>query len=350
MITNRSISQRCGQYVRLTTLIAAAALTGNTVWAQKVEKSAPAGTGIYEAVFSSDDGHLYVTGAGSRTTPGGALYKINPEDLAIVDSIDLKENPPFGVGINNKTQKVYTSNTRDNSVSVIDLKTGKLVTTIRDGEEQAHTREVLVDEDNNLVYVTIVGKPGKIWVIDGKNNTLKQVISDIGKTTTGISFAGSKDKLYVTNMGENAIGVVDLKSGKVVNSFSSGGESPVNITSDGKRLFVTNQKSGTLTVLSKNGELLKSIETGDGAIGIAYDSENNRLYSANRMTGSTTILDADTYEIIADLPTGSHPNHVKVDPKTGMVYVLNKTKGGKPAKGETIPEDPNGDTVSKIVL
>src|SRR5690606_38724296 len=135
---------------------------------------------------------------------------------------------------------------------------------------------------------------------------------------------------------------------KIEKTFRSGGESPVNIVSDGTRLFVTNQKSGTLTVLDAEGQLIKSIPTGAGAIGVAYDPIKNRIYSANRQTGTTTVIDGASYEVIADLATGSHPNHVKVDPKTGTAYVVNKTKGGRPVEGQPVVVDTNGDTVTKI--
>lgn len=317
--------------------------------AQQVEKSSKAGTGVYEAVINNQDNHIYVTAAGSRNNPNGALYKIDPTTLAVVDSIILKENPPFGIGINNKTQVAYTSNTRTNSVSAVDLKSGKLIATFNHGDEKSHTREVLVDEDNNTIYVTDVGSPSSIWVIDGKTNTFAHLIENTGATTTGLTFVGNdRNKIYVTNMGDNAIAVIDVKSRKVEKSFPSGGESPINIVSDGKRLFVTNQKSGTVTVLSTDGELLKSIATGAGAIGIAYDPVKNRIYSANRQTGTTTVIDATTYAVLADLPTGSHPNHVKIDPKTGVAYVINKAKGGRPVEGQPPVIDNNGDTVTKI--
>lgn len=317
------------------------------VSAQEVDKSAPAGRGVYEAVLNSQDGFLYVTGAGSRNNPGGALYKINPADLSTVDSIILKENPPFGIGINQKTQIAYTTNTRTNSVSAVDLKSGELIATFNHGGEKSHTREVLVDEDNNIIYVSDVGDPSSIWVIDGKTNTFSHLIENTGKTTTGMAFAGGTDKIYITNMGENAIAVIDVKTKRIEKTFPSGGESPVNIVSDGNRLFVTNQKSGTLTVLDTEGKLLKSIDTGAGAIGVAYDPIKNRIYSANRQTGTTTVIDANSYQILADLETGSHPNHVKVDAR-GVAFVINKTKGGRPVEGQPVVVDTNGDTVTKI--
>ncbi|HMR19649.1 MAG TPA: YncE family protein [Sphingobacterium sp.] len=324
------------------------AISSQSVSAQEVERSAPVGRGIYEAVFSAADGHLYVTGAGSRTAPGGALYRVDPANLQVVDSILLREDPPYGIGINNKTQTAYTTNTRTNSVSAVDLSTGKLIATFNHGGEKSHTREVLVDEKKNVVYVTDVGKESSIWVIDGKTNTFSHAIENIGPTTTGLTFAGSKDKIYVTNMGDNTVAVVNVKTRKVERTFPSGGEAPINIVSDGNRLFVTNQKSGTVTVLDKKGKLIKSIETGAGAIGIVYDPIKNRIYSANRQTGTTTVIDAGSYKVLADLATGSAPNHVKIDPKTGIAYVVNKTKGGRPQPGETPVVDTNGDTVTKI--
>ena len=188
--------------------------------AQEAVKSSRAGTGVYEAVINPNDGHIYVTGAGSRTKPGGALYKINPSDLSIVDSITLKENPPFGIGINNKTQVVYTTNTRTNSVSAVDLKTGKLIATIKNGAEESHTREVLVDEKNNIIYISDVGDPSNIWVIDGKTNKYSHAIGDLGKTATGMTFLKGTDKIYVSVIGENAIYVVDVNSKKVEKKFA----------------------------------------------------------------------------------------------------------------------------------
>src|SRR5699024_1060856 len=152
----------------------------------------------------------------------------------------------FGIGINNKTHTVYTSNTRTNSVSAVDLNTGELLATIRNGAEKSHTRKVLVDEKNNLVYVSDVGKPSNIWVIDGETNTYLHSIPETGASTTGICFAGNTDEIYVTNLGDHTVGVIDVKTRKLVRSFPSGGESPINITSDGERLFVTHQGSGTL--------------------------------------------------------------------------------------------------------
>jgi len=339
-----------GNLLAASTLFFALISVEHTTTAQTLVKSSPAGSGVYEAVVNEQDGHIYVTSAGSRNSPGGAIYKIHPETLAITDSILMKDNPPFGLGINQKTQILYTTNTRTNSVSAVDIKSGKVVATFNNGKDKSHTREVVIDEDKNLVYVSDVGDPSSIWVIDGKTNTVLYSIEKTGKTTTGMALNASKDKLYVTNMGTNEVAIIDLQSRLIEKSFPSGGESPVNLVAAGDRLYVANQKSGTITVLNaQTGEVIRAIPTGAGAIGISFDKESNRIYSANRQTGTTTVIDANTYNVLADLPTGSHPNHVKVHPKTGAAYVINKTKGGRPVEGQPAPAvDTNGDTITLI--
>src|SRR5690625_4510799 len=199
-------------------------LTASDSVAQKVVKSSPAGVGVYEMVINPQDGFIYTTGAGKRGQEGGAIYKIDPKNLKLADSILLRENPPFGLGFNASTQTAYTTNTTSGSVSAVSLKSGKLLATIKGPEEKVHTREVIVDEGRNRVYVSIVGDPSSIWVIDGKKNELLYTIDNIGKNATGMAFSKNKDKIYVTLLGSDEIAVVDLASKKVVDQFPSGGE------------------------------------------------------------------------------------------------------------------------------
>lgn len=317
--------------------------------AQSVKKSARAGTGVYEIAVNETDGFLYVSGIGTRKDPKGGIMKIDPKTLEIVDSIMLPDVQPFGLAVNSKTQIAYTSNTVGNGVSAVDLKTKKILANINSGAEKSHTRELIIDEDKNLIYVSNVADNSNIWVIDGKTNTFLYEITDLGKTVTGMAFSPSKDKIYITILGENKIGVVDIASRKMETTFESGGEGSINIVTDaiGERLFVTNRKTHSLTVLSNDGALLKIIPTGEGAIGIAYDAAKDRIIVANRDAGTTTFIDGKSYEVVKDLQTGTHPNNVKVT-KNGTIFVLNKAKSGK--RGDTTPPPPdeNGDTITMI--
>lgn len=319
---------------------------------QTLATSAKVGQGLYEIVVDHKDGAVYVASVGQQGNPGPYIYKLDPKTLAATDSIALGEIAGFGLGINQKTRTLYTSNTRGNSVHAVDIKTGKVLATISNGAASSHTREIVVDEKTNTVYVSDVGDPSTVWVIDGKTNQYLYSLEGAGKTATGLAIDSDKGLLYVTAMGDNEVLVYNTATREKVKSFSSGSESPINIAFDkkGDRLFVTDSKNSVLTVLNaSSGELLKKIDVGENPIGVNFDGKRNRIYTANRQGKSLSVIDGDTYKVIKHIPTDGLSNTVAVNPKTGGAYVTNKQVGTRVREGQTPPTPlPNGDTVSLI--
>lgn len=331
----------------------------NNISAQKIEKTTKVGAGLYEIVYNEKDNLVYVAATGKRGETGGAkIYKLDPNTLEVKGEIDVNAAPAYGLGLNTKTQTLYTTNTRNNNVSAIDLKTGKIIAIITSTNEKAHTREVVADETTNKVYVSNMTD---VWVIDGATNKFSHFIEGIGEGVTGLTINKEKQILYVTNMGnekENIpakVTAYDLKAKKVIGSYDSGGKSAINLVYDdkGKRLFVANQGDGVVTVLDESGKVLQTIATGKGALGINYNPVKELIYVANRQAGTTSVIDAKTYKVVAELKTGSFPQTIAIDKKSGKVFVTNKAKGTpRPQAGQPAPtpvEDPEGDVVNIIV-
>ncbi len=320
--------------------------------AQNLGDKAKVGNGLYQIVFSKQSNALYVAGVGRRGTDEKAqVFKVDPKTLKVTASIDVSAAPAYGLGLNDKTQTLYTSNTRSNSVSAIDLKTNKVVATIVHGKEQSHTREVVVDEGTNKVYVSNMSD---IWVIDGATNKFSHLIEGIGEGVTGLSLDKKKQLLYTTNMNSGTVVVVDLKTRKVSKTYQSGGKTPINVFYDekGKRVFVVNQGSGNLTVLDEAGKLLQTITTGAGALSMNFNPSKNLIYVANRTAGTTSVIDGKTYKVLSNLTTGTFPQTIAIDPSTGIAYVTNKAAAQRrPAEGEAPQppvDDPNGDIITMI--
>ncbi|MCG7361730.1 YncE family protein [Roseomonas sp. ACRSG] len=317
-----------------------------------VALSAKVGTGLYEIVFSRTTGLVHVAAAGSRgNSEGAGILALDPKTLALRGTIDLSEEPAFGLGLNDRTGILYTTNTRSGSVSAIDLKTGKTLAKMAKGEK-AHVRQVVADEEKNRAFVSVPGfrgAPSAVWVIDGAKQEIVQVIEDgLGEGVSALTLDAAGNRLFGASLATNEVVEIGLADGKVARRFPSGGESAINIAYQpkGNRLFVANQKSGTLTVLdAASGSLVKSIETGAGALGVTL-APNGTVYVTNRGAGTVSLVDGARLEVIASLATGTHPNTVAIDRETGTAYVSNKAR--MTPRGQPPVEDPNGDTVSII--
>lgn len=324
-----------------------------TIGAQtpSVAKSAKVSDGIYEVVTSPSQNTVWVATIGTRDKNNAAIYGLDPKTLDVRRTIDVAAAPAFGLGINDRTQTLYTSNTRSGSVSAIDLKTGKVVSTIKvESNPDAHLFKVLVDEDANKVYVSVAATPASVWVIDGKTNTLSHIIDSVGTRSTGLALDKANNRLFVASLGSNEILAVDLATNKVVSRIPAGGVRPTQMVFDAKsnRLFVTNQGTGDISVIdTKAGSVLRTVPTGAGALGLGFNADRNQIYVANRTAGTVTVIDGNTYAVVADLKAGTLPNTVAVDAKTGSVYVTNKARGA--ARGAAPTEDAGGDTVTLIV-
>jgi YVTN family beta-propeller protein len=327
-------------------------LPGGAIAAPAVERTVKPADGLYEVAVSDSTDRVYVASAGPRGANAASILVLDPKTLETLDKIDVSKAAAFGLGLNDRTGTLYATNTREGTVSAIDVASGKIVATIRHGEK-AHVRQALVDEANNKVYVSVFGGrdggPGAIWIIDGATNELAHVIENPGSGISGLALDPEANELYAADMSSNEIVLIDLSDRTVAAKFPARGEGPINLAIDPahKRLFVANQKSGDVTVFDTDAEkLLATIKTGEGALGVTFNPNNGLLYVGNRGAGTVSVIDTKTLEVVAELPTGTHPQTIAIDPATNLAYVTNKAKSA--GRGKPPIDDPNGDTVSII--
>lgn len=79
---------------------------------------------------------LYIThyDVGSTTKPGNWVSVIDINSYETIDTVEVGKGPA-GICYSRKLGKVYTANARDNSVSVIDTATNKVIKTIHTGQQ-----------------------------------------------------------------------------------------------------------------------------------------------------------------------------------------------------------------------
>lgn len=307
------------------------------------------GSNIYQPVYNPVENAVYVSAAFDGKK--GFIYKLDGNTLEVLDKIEVPGAAPQGLGINVKTQTLYSTNSRKSLVVATDIKTGNQ-TYISSTVPGTTAREVRVDEERNLVYITSV-RNGGIWVIDGNTNKFQRYIYNLGRAITGTTVDVENNKLYATAMADNEIVVVDAATGILEKKFDAHGKRPTNVFYDKtkNRLLVANQTTENITVLNaEDGKLIKAIPTGVGALGVDFDTVNNLIYVANRHGRTVTIIDGDSYEVQKTISIDGLPNTVAINRENGDVYVTNKDaiKEKDENGNEFVREAKNGDSVSLI--
>jgi YVTN family beta-propeller protein len=329
-----------------------AARTTPALAAPAVETTVKGAPGLYEVVVSTTTNLVHVASAGPRGANSAKILGLDPRTLALRSTIELGDDPAFGLAVNDRTGMLFGTATRDGKLLAIDLRSGTVKAQIGEGAG-AHVRQVVVDEARNRAFVSVFGareKPSAIWVVDTEANTVATVITEgLEGGISGLAYDPAGDRLFAAAMQANEVVEVSLSRRAGVRRFASGGDSAVNLAYDAAsgRLFCTNQKSGQLAVLdAASGQALKVLETGAGALGVALSADGAIAFVANRGAGTVSVVDTRNLAVTASLETGTHPNTVAVDRRSGLAYVTNKARMSP--RGQPPVEDPKGDTVSLI--
>lgn len=223
---------------------------------------------------------------------------------------------------------VIVLNKSEASASLVDLDSGEEVARVPTGEGP---HEVAVSPDGKTAVVGNYGTgedPGNtLTVIDVESAKAVKTI-DLGEYSRphGIEFFADGDRVAVTVEANQALIVVDVAAGEVVQAVDTGQEVShmVALTPDEKRAFVANIGSGSMTVIDlENGERIANIQTGEGAEGITVTPDGKHVWVTNRGADTVSVIDAQSLEIVKTLPSASFPIRAKATPDGKWVLVTN---------------------------
>jgi DNA-binding beta-propeller fold protein YncE len=145
-----------------------------------------------------------------------------------------------------------------------------------------------------------------------------------------IDHAGKK--LYVNLTGVNKVGVVDLQSRKVVNTWPVPETKKTNslvLDEPNQRLLITGRTPPKLVVLNAaDGKAVMSFSISGLNDDMWFDAAHKRIYATG--TETTTVFeqeDADHYKHLADVPTGFRAKTSIFVPELNRLYVAVSGKG-----------------------
>ena len=216
-----------------------------------------------------------------------------------------------GLKISPDGKEVFVSNEAANTVSVVNLASQKVVATIKTDKMPHNVR---FTNDGKTAYVTLQGGAG-LGVIDVKKRKVTKVIATPGIDTPHNLDLSADEKLAFVRDTSNQVGVVDLKTGKVIKIVEVGqGHAGIDVIPNGKWVFTGAIADDVVTVIdAKSLKVVKKIKVGFGPHGVRASKDNRYLYVSVTADDKVHVIDIDKLEVVKDFDVKSFPFWVAVN-------------------------------------
>lgn len=235
-----------------------------------------------------------------------------------------------GIAIANDLNKAFISNGKDNSVTVVDLKTFAFIT--KTAISGLKPDAILYDEFSHKV-VTYNANSNNATVLNALTNQEIKVIPLGGKPE--FSVTNKKGLIYVNIEDKNQIKVIDATSLTVVNTWNiANGNEPsgLAIDTDTNRLFSVCGNKLMIVTDSVTGKSVATLPIGDGCDGVIFDAKNKRAFSSNG-DGTITVVsekNETNFTVSQTIKTQRGARTIALNPITNQLYLPTAEYGVKP--------------------
>jgi YVTN family beta-propeller protein len=245
------------------------------------------------------------------------------------------------------TNKIYVTNRRSNSVSVIDGRTNTVIHTISVG---SHPTVADVNPITNKIYVVNngSGQGTTMSVIDGNTDTVTATVT-VGNYPVSVAVNSVTNKIYVDNYCGNQFGcnanpapgtvsVIDGATNSVTGTVTVGyGPVIILVNNVTNKVWVANscgnvsncvisgddsQVIGTVTQIDGATLATQSVNTGKGQAAMAVNAVANGVYISNSTDNTESIINGATLQV-STVNVGVSPADVEVNVNTNTIFVCN---------------------------
>lgn len=251
--------------------------------------------------------------AAGTAAPFAYVPNLNGNTVSVIDlasnavtSTIVVNGSPFGVAVNPAGTRAYVSSISAGTLSVINTASNTVIATVPVG---ADPRGVAVNPAGTRVYVANFGS-GTVSVLDAASNTVLLTLG-VGLTPYGVAVHPSGSPVYVTNEGSGDVSVINAATNMVTSTFATGvGPRGVVFNPQGTRAFVANfgLAFGTVSIIdTQTNAVLANPRVPTGATGLAVLPSGDRVYVTTNDRPSVSIIDTNCNGVVGSVPLGIPP-------------------------------------------
>jgi len=248
-----------------------------------------------------------------------------------------------GIAIAGDLGRGYTSDGGDNDVTVFDLKTLKVLSKVKTGQNP----DAIIYEPASHRVFTFNGRSGDATAIDAKTGNVVAASIAVGGKPEFAQIDG-KGHIYANIEDKNEIIEVDAKNALVSKRYSIAPcDSPSGLAIDSKaRLYSVCENKIMIVSDPSSGTVLANVPIGAGDDGVGFD--DGYAFAANGADGTITMVGETSpgkFEAVATIPSQRSARTIAADRKAHKLYLPAAEFGppavstdGKKGRPQAIPD------------
>ena len=276
------------------------------------------GNSLSNIAYDPINGRMYVTNSRTNTV---SVIDTNTHSL-VGNPITVGTNPR-GIAYDPINGRMYVANFGSNTVSLIDTNTNRVI----GGAIEVGTGPLSIayDPEHQRMYATLLDN-NSISIIDTRTNSLVGPPIKINTSPKDIAYDSGNGIMYITNFAENGlIYAINTTTNSLVGSPIEVDGIPQSIAFDSinQRIYVTNPGSDTISVINPNSsDNERSSIYVDAPDSLAYDPIKQRLYVSNIDNGLINIVDTKTNSVLdSPINVGDISRGLEYDPVNDRLFV-----------------------------
>lgn len=248
------------------------------------------------------------------------IVVVNLDENKITGTID---NTPgvHGLAIAPELSRGFSSNGKENKVSIVDLATLKTLSKVKVGENP----DAIVYESKRQEVYAFNGKSNSVTILGARSGKVVRTTALPGKPEFAVADS-ERSQVFVNIEDKHEVVSISTDTHKITAHFPiAPGETPTGIALDSARglLFIGCENQKMILINATSGKVLDSIPIGNGVDATAFDPETKLAFSSNG-EGSLTIARVDSNDklmLIQVLKTERGARTLALDLKTHRIYL-----------------------------
>ena len=220
----------------------------------------------------------------------------------------------------------FVTNSESNLVSVFNKHTMEIVDTIATG---SGPMGAVIDPRRGWVYLAVAGEDAVEAIEVNTGQVLQRLKLNFGDEPIELALSRDGATLVSANRGSNSVSIINADSLRETVRLSLSAEPTALISgSSSSRVYVIQQRSNAISSIDlARREVVATQILDDTPLRGAMSSDGGSLYVISRYSSDLLVIDAASLAERGRIYVGSGATSIKVDPKSDLIYVGNKSSG-----------------------